>query len=190
MIYFYCTRFIGKVKSKNHRKRQQVLQRAYERQTNKKNDLANKTVHDILENYDFVAIQDEMIANWHRGLFGKQVQHSAMGKIKSKLKNSSKTHIVPRSFPSTQKCPFCGKNTKHPVSKRDYTCGYCGYYHPSRDVKSAQMILSEALASDVSLEQRTKSPVELKSTDDYAHSPFAVGMVIKTPAVKQEAQVL
>ena len=52
------------------------------------------------------------------------------------------------------------------------------------------MILSEALASDVSPEQRTKSPVELRPTDDYVHSSFAAGMVVKTPAVKQEAQVL
>lgn len=135
----------GKKKTKNHKKRVNKLRKAYERQTNKKEDLANKTVHDLLINYDTVAIQNEMIANWHKGLFGRQVQYSAMGTIKKKLKNSSKVLVVPKSFPSTQRCPICGKDTKHPITKRDYTCQYCGYYHPSRDVKSAEMILTKAL---------------------------------------------
>lgn len=184
----------GSVKSKNHRRRQDRLRRAYERQNNQKADKANKVVRELLENYDIVAIQDEMIAGWHRGVYGKQVQHSAMGTIKSKLKHSSKTIVVPRSFPSTQKCPACGRNTKHPLSKRDYDCGFCGYHHPSRDVKAAQMVLSEALeiASNytVSPERRTKSPVELSPSGFHTDSPFADCMVIKVPALKQEAQVL
>jgi predicted RNA-binding Zn-ribbon protein involved in translation (DUF1610 family) len=98
-----------------------------------------------LKDNSLIAIQDEMIANWHKGLFGKQVQHSAMGFIKARLKTSPKTYVVPREFPSTQKCPDCGKNTKHPLEVRHYLCEHCGYYHPSRDVKSAEMILMEAL---------------------------------------------
>lgn len=135
----------GGVKSKKHRKRRARLRRAYERQNNKKDDLAGKVVHDLFDKYDKVAMQDEMIAAWHHGLHGRKVQHSAMGSINAKLKRSSRTTMVPRSFPSTQKCPVCGLNTKHPTSKRDYTCAHCGYHHPSRDVKAAQMVLSKAL---------------------------------------------
>ena len=176
----------GNKKSKNHYKRQARLRRAYERQNNRKHDIANKVVHDLLEEYDIIAIQDEMIANWHKGLFGKQVQHSAMGYIKAKLKNSSKTIVVDRSFPSTQKCPVCGQNTKHPLSKRDYDCKYCGYHHPSRDVKAADLILNEALrnASIVSPEQRAQSPVETKPAVTISD------VVDKVSSVKQEAQVL
>ncbi|MBQ8994704.1 MAG: transposase [Oscillospiraceae bacterium] len=50
-----------------------------------------------------------------------------------------------RAFPSTQKCPLCGKLTKHPLSRRSYTCQYCGYHHPSRDGKAAGSILEEAI---------------------------------------------
>lgn len=71
----------GRKRSNNHYKRKHKLQKAYEKQNNIKKDIVNKTVHNILEN-DFIAIQDEMIHNWHKGLFGKQVQHSAMGSIK------------------------------------------------------------------------------------------------------------
>lgn len=184
----------GEKKSHNHRKRQKTLQRAYEKQTNRKNDIANKITHDLLADYDVIAIQDEMIANWHKGLFGKQVQHSAMGKIKAKLKNSSKTIVVPRSFPSTQICPVCGKNTKHPLQKRSYDCSFCGYHHPDRDVKAAETILSEALrnASNdiVSLERRAQSPVEVMTSGSAKHSSFAVDADIKSPPLKQEAHVL
>ena len=184
----------GGNKSKNHRRRQARLQRAYERQNNRKADLANKVIHDLLENYDLVAIQDEMISAWHHGVFGRKVQHSAMGTIKAKLKNSSKTIVVPRSYPSTQKCPICGRNTRHPLSRRDYTCAHCGHHHPDRDVKAAQMVLSEALeiASNyiVSPERRTKSPVESGLSVLSIDSPFAAHAVFKVPTVKQEAQVL
>lgn len=182
------------VKSKNHRKRKERLRRAYERQNNRKADTANKVVHELLDNYDLIAMQDEMIAGWHHGVFGRKVQHSAMGYIKAKLKNSSKTIVVSRTFPSTQKCPVCGKNTKHPLSKRDYDCAYCGYHHPSRDVKAAQMVLFEALETasnyNVSLERRTKSPVETAPSKSDGISPFAACFTLKAPSVKQEAQVL
>jgi ribosomal protein L32 len=68
-----------------------------------------------------------------------------VGLIKASLKTSPKTHVAARSFPSTQICPECGKLTKHPLEVRHYKCEYCGYYHPSRDQKSAISILMEAI---------------------------------------------
>ena len=132
-------------KSKNHYRRVGKLQAAYEKQNNKKKDVANKIVHELDSKYDFIAIQDEMIAGWHGGIFGKQVQHSAMGTIKAKLKMLPKTCTVERSYPSTQICPKCMRNTKHPLSMREYNCQYCGYHHSDRDVKAAFSILQRAL---------------------------------------------
>ena len=134
----------GNQKSNNHYKRKNKVRKAYEKDKNRRKDLANKAVHEILNNYDFIAIQDEMIHNWHKGIFGKQVQHSAMGVIKEELKNSSGVYVVSRDFPSTQICPECGMLTKHPLKMRSYTCQYCGYHHPSRDEKAAGSILEEA----------------------------------------------
>ena len=134
----------GNQKSNNHYKRKNKVRKAYEKDKNRRKDLANKAVHEILNNYDFIAIQDEMIHNWHKGIFGKQVQHSAIGVIKEELKNSSGVYVVSRDFPSTQICPDCGKLTKHPLKMRSYTCQYCGYHHPSRDEKAASSILEEA----------------------------------------------
>ncbi len=139
----------SKKKPRNHYRRVQKLRVAYEKLNNIKRDHAVKIVHELVTAYDFIAIQDEMIANWHKGLFGKQVQHSAMGIIKMRLKTNPKTHIVERSFPSTQICPICGKNTKHTLDRREYNCQYCNYHHSNRDVKAATSILTEALRQAV-----------------------------------------
>ena len=141
-------------------------------------------MHELLNEYDFIAIQDEMIHNWHSGLFGKQIQNSCMGTIKMKLKNSSKVFVISKSFPSTQICPVCGSLNKHSLRKRDYDCPHCGYHHNSRDKKSAQSILDEALRQ-VSMDHRTKSPVE-------AETSTATGSIYcsKFPPMTQEAQVL
>lgn len=174
----------GRKHSKNNKKRKDKLKVCYQKITNKRQEAANQIVHTLLNEYDFIAIQDEMIHNWHSGLFGKQVQNSCMGTIKAKLKSSSKVFMIERSFPSTQICPVCGSLNKHPLEKRDYDCPHCGYHHPSRDKKSAQSILDEAL-KQVSMDRRTKSPIEAKTytaIDFVCHSKFS-------PAT-QEAQVL
>lgn len=177
-------------KTSNHKKRVHQLQKAYEKNTNRKKDIANKVVNHLLSQYHFIAIQDEMIRNWHKGLFGKQVQHSAMGAIIAKLKTNSATYVVDREYPSTQKCPICNKNTKHPLEQRIYLCDYCGYYHPSRDEKSAAMILLEAL-NQVCAERTAKSSVEvISSTMEECYSIVYDVLYGKIPPMKQEAQVL
>ena len=175
----------GNINSKNNHKRIAILKKEYEHLYRQRKDKANKIVHDILNNYDFIAIQDEMIHKWHTGYNARAVQNSAMGLIKAKLKNSSKTCVVDKSFPSTQICPICLSLTKHPLSERKYKCVHCGYEHPSRDIKSAQSILDQAL-KQVSMERRTKSPEQLKAST-------VNGSVIinsKSLAMTQEAQDL
>ena len=176
----------GKTKTNNHYRRVKKLRVAYEKDVNKRQDKANKIIHEILSTSDFIAIQDEMIHNWHAGLFGEQVQHSAMGYIKAKLMKDLRTHVVERSYPSTQICPVCGKKTKHPLNKRDYDCQYCGWHHKSRDQKSAQSILKRALYEiQVSPEQRAKSLVEVCSS-----ALVPLDTMCKSSPMKQEAQVL
>ena len=175
----------GGKKSGQHDKRVLRLRRAYERQNNKKKDQVNKIVSGIVNEYDFIAVQDEMIAGWHHGLFGKQVQHSSMGAIIAKLKTNSNVHVVPRSFPSTQICPACGRLTKHSLDRREYCCQFCGYTHTSRDAKAAASILEYAI-SKVSMERRTQSPVEIGTNT----ASIITDSCCKSLSVKQEAQVL
>ena len=52
-------------------------------------------------------MQDENIRGWHKGLFGKQVQNSALGTLKRKLMANDKVLVIDRFFPSTRMC-ICG----------------------------------------------------------------------------------
>ncbi len=71
--------------SNNRRKTVRLIQREYQKLSNQKEDKANKIVSK-LKAYDRIAMQDEQISGWHKGLFGKQVQHSCLGLVKAKLK--------------------------------------------------------------------------------------------------------
>ena len=84
------------------------IQREYERLANKRRAKANQVYHDIVTDRGLVVMQDENIKGWHKGLFGKQVQNSALGTLKSKLKANENVLMINRFFPSTRMCPVCG----------------------------------------------------------------------------------
>ena len=58
--------------SNNRHKTVKLIQREYQKLSNRKQDKANKIVSK-LKKYDRIYMQDEQISNWHKGLFGKQV---------------------------------------------------------------------------------------------------------------------
>jgi transposase len=127
--------------SKNRFKLRLQLQKSYLKTTNKKKDVSNK-INSYLKQNCKISMQDEMISNWHKGLFGKQVQHSSMGEIKSLFKQNKHTFIVSKSFPSTQLCPICGCLTKLDLNQRIFKCEHCGF-EEHRDLKSSKTILAE-----------------------------------------------
>ena len=130
-----------KVKGSNNRyKTIKKIQREYQKLSNKKQDKANKIVSK-LKRYETIVIQDEQISNWHCGQFGKQVQHSCMGLIKSKLKQLQQTIILDKWIPTTKWCPRCGTINKYiTLNDRIYKCG-CGY-ESDRDVHSANNMIT------------------------------------------------
>ena len=130
--------------SNNYSKTLNNIRIEHEKITNKKNDYANKVVHDLLNNYETIVLQDENIKGWHSGLFGKQVQVSCLGRLKASLislKDSPRVIIVPRSCATTQLClgENCGRLNKMPLSQRTYSCD-CGYSAP-RDTHSANSMI-------------------------------------------------
>ena len=125
--------------SNNRYKTIKKIQREYQKIGNKKTDKANKVVHE-LKQYSTIVIQDEQIKNWHKGLFGKQVQHSCMGLIKKKLKSLPQTIVLDKYIPTTKWCPKCGKKHSIGLDKRTYVCE-CGYQE-DRDVHSAKNMLN------------------------------------------------
>ena len=127
------------VKGSNNRyKTIKKIQREYQKITNKKQDKANKIVSK-LKRYETIVIQDEQISNWHKGLFGKQVQHSCMGLVKAKLKQLPQTVILDKWIPTTKLCPKCLSKQNMSLDKRTYVCE-CGYQE-DRDIHSAKNML-------------------------------------------------
>ena len=145
-----------RVKGSNNRYRTiRKLRREYQRIKHRKTDKANKIVSK-LRKYDTIVMQDEMIAGWHRGLFGKEVQHSCLGMVKAKLMRLPQTVVIDHSIPTTKMCPKCLTINRYiTLADRVYRCG-CGY-EEDRDVHSARNMV---LIKDMVLNNLNKLPTE------------------------------
>ena len=176
-----CQRQIAKRKkgSSNRYRARKLVRKSYQKLGNKKRDAANKITHEILE-HEIVYMQDENLKGWHKGLFGRTVQHSVLGLVKTKLKNSERVIVLPKSMPTTKYCPKCGNLKKDiKLSDRVYECE-CGYKE-DRDIHAARnMILlskrstcgtqgSNAFGEDVRRRQKCRNAdlVELGSPRFY-----------------------
>ena len=116
------------------------MQKEYQKLSNRKDDLANKIVAKLLS-HDEVYMQDENISGWHKGLFGKQVQHSVMGRVKAKLIHHERSVVLDKWVPTTKYCYHC--HQKHPdiaLDDRTFVCPYCGYTE-DRDIHSAKNMI-------------------------------------------------
>ena len=135
------------------------IQAEYQHNNNIKKDITNKIFHD-LNQYEHIIIQDEMLTNWKETYFGEQVQHSILGRIKSKIVNASKSDkrfiVISKKHKTTQMCSKCGEIHKMKLSDRQYICPNCGI-NIGRDINSAINILK------IGLGQTDLKPVESKS---------------------------
>ncbi len=116
-----------------------MLQRAYQKLTSRKRDVANKIVHELLE-HEHVYMQDENLKGWHKGLFGRTVQHSILGLVKAKLIHNERVTVLSSREPTTKYCPMCGKLKKDiTLADRVYECS-CGY-REDRDIHAARNMI-------------------------------------------------
>jgi putative transposase len=136
----------GQKSSKNREYRKHLCKLEYEKLSNKKKDAINKYVARIKKDYDFIAIQDESIAEWKSSKmkgWGKIIQHSIMGGIISGIKKLPQTTIIDKYEPTTQTCLICNNKTKHTLDKRTFICNYCNHTE-DRDTHSSKVILKKA----------------------------------------------
>lgn len=141
-----------------------LIRREYEKITNRRKDKANKVFHEIAEGRDILVMQDDNIQGWQKGLFGKQVQNSCLGTLKSKFKADPRTVVISRWFPSTAVCPICGhKHDGMTLGVENFICPVCGYTE-ERDTKGA---ITTLLAGEIEYSsthtERMRTPVELTS---------------------------
>ena len=157
--------------SNNRYKTRILIRKEYQKITNKKNDIANKIIAYILS-YEHIYMQDENITGWQKGLFGKQVQYSILGRIKMKLINNPRVEVLDKFVPTTKYCPICG-NIKNDISLSDrvYKCDTCGYTS-DRDIHSANnMIVMTKISmnkNNLPTEHREVKPVENELSFDEA----------------------
>ena len=135
-------KFARQVKGSNNRNKTLAkIKREYERLLNQKKDKVNKLVNYLCANYSTVYMQDEMISGWHKGLFGKQVQHSCLGLLKSKLQAQNNVIVIDKSYPTTKMCYNCGTIHKNiTLNDREFECPTCKYKE-ERDLKAAKTVL-------------------------------------------------
>lgn len=133
--------------SNNRHKTIKLIQREYQKLSNRKQDKANKIISN-LKKYDRIYMQDEQLNNWHKGLFGKQIQHSCLGTVKAKLKILPQTVILDKWIPTTKLCPDCGKLLDLSLANRIVECS-CGHVE-DRDIHSAKnmIFISKACFKD------------------------------------------
>ena len=148
--------------SQNYVKTLQKIRREYQKISNKKEDISNKIVRELLDSSGLIYMQDEMVKNWHSGLFGKQVQVSILGRLKSKLVGQPRICVIDRFCATTQLCPECNALNKHSLNQRTYHCP-CGYTQ-DRDIHSAGNMRIFAEDEDNIIKnfgvERTSTPVE------------------------------
>ena len=139
--------------SKRYWKLRNQIQKEYEHISNQKKDIANKIVAKLSKENDVIYFQDEQISNWKKKKrskkngkksgfsFGRQVQSSCLGRVKSKLElleKQGKAFKISKWMPTTKFCPKCGCLNTLTLKDRIYVCD-CGYSF-DRDVHAAKNV--------------------------------------------------
>jgi len=127
----------GEVKSKNFFKTLNKIKREYGKLSNIKKDIENR-VFAFIKSYEKVYMQNENIKGWKSGLFGRNIQHTSIGGITSRLRDNLETLVLLNRFlPTTQTCSDCGHKQKMSLSDRVFKCESCGF-EIDRDWNSAR----------------------------------------------------
>ena len=127
--------------SNNRYKTIKKIRKEYIHINNKKNDISNKIVHSILNDNKIIVIQDEQISEWRQdGMSGSKIQHSILGRIKSKLVNNDRTIILDKWFPTTKYCRHCGSKVELELKDRIFECPKCKTKE-DRDIHAANNMI-------------------------------------------------
>lgn len=153
----------GEAKSKNFKKVRKELNKEHQKIVNKRTNAINHIIS-LVDLYQFVACQDEQIAGWskeNKTERNKEIYHSGMGAIKSRLKSleSSRVDVINKYLATTQTCSGCGNVQPMPEKERIYHCKACGL-EIDRDKNSTldMIIMSKFSNKPVSTEYRNLMP--------------------------------
>lgn len=124
--------------SHSYIKTKNLIAKEHQKIVNRKNDKANKIVHN-LKSFETVVIQDEQLKSWHK-THSKAVQYSILGRVKAKLIQMDNVVVLNRFVPTTKFCSNCGKIHDEMTQKdREFRCS-CGVSE-DRDIHAAKNML-------------------------------------------------
>ena len=127
--------------SNNRYKTIKKIRKEYIHITNKKNDITNKLVHNLLSIADIIVMQDEQIESWRQTTNSTdKIQHSILGRIKSKLIYSDRVVILDKWFPTAKYCSNCGNMLSLELNERIYECPVCKKKE-DRDIHAANNMI-------------------------------------------------
>ena len=107
-------------------------------------------------------MQNEQIEKWKTGITAEKVQHSVLGRIKSKLMQSNRVVVLDKLYPTTKYCSNCGSEYDITLDERTYVCPTCGYKE-DRDIHAAKnMIYFYQQYKDTVGTTDTSKPVKLR----------------------------
>ena len=127
-------------RSNNWYKTRSKIRKEYNRMNNKKNDISNKIIHKLISNYGIIVIQNDQISEWKDDIKSKTIQHSILGRLKSKLSVHDQVVILDQWFPTTKYCFNCDSINDISLADRIYKCPNCGY-QADRDVHAAKNMI-------------------------------------------------
>jgi len=125
--------------SRRYRKALEKLRKEYEYLTNCRRDAQSKAIA-YLKKFALIAVQVDSVKGWHRGLFGRKVQHTGVGAVLSRLRSLGTlvpVVLVDRYQPTSRRCCRCGfVRDELELSDRVFECPKCGLVL-DRDVNAA-----------------------------------------------------
>ena len=176
--------------SNNRAKTLSRLEKVLAKDANKREDIANKIVHELLKN-ETVYYQDEPLNKWFekqgRVKAGRRLQGSILGRVKAKLERNPRAVMLDKYLATTATC-ICGCKTKHEPNKRIFVCEACGY-SDDRDIHAAKNMvrLGQSQNAPATEHSRTLADKHVRPV-----APMDFSSVGKTGNVwmKQEAPML
>ena len=142
------------IECKNYQKQKHRVAKLYEHAANCAKDFNHKLSRNLVENYDFIAMEDlnvsGMLKNHYIAYSIADVRWTQLVNfIKYKCQWYEKKFIqVDRFYASSKICSCCGtyhKDIVNSLKVREWICPDCGTHH-DRDVNAAMNILNQALS--------------------------------------------